>query len=460
MKRELDLAENTEEKLRREIDDLKRQLREQQAPHSAHAGLTAKPWHPSSTTLWSIFLGVTVLILLAFFAGYIPLHQRQTLIRQQALEQQQALPRMEVIQVGLSSRKSDLELPGNIEAITEAPILARANGYIKRRMVDIGDRVHAGQPMAEIEAPEVDQQVSQAKANLEQARAALEQSLANYAQGKSNLELARVTAERWNTLAGEGIVPKQENDQYQAQYQAQISGVQALEKAIAAQRSNVAAAEANLGALDEVQGYRVVKAPFDGLVTLRNVDVGTLVNAGTTLLYRVAQTGTLRTYVNVPQTNADSIRVGQTAILNVSTLPGRRFPGTVARTANALDPASRTMLVEIRVPNPNGLLLPGMYAQVDLSSPRTNPPLLISGDSLIVRADGTQVAVVRPDHTVHLQKIQVGRDYGDNLEVISGLELGDMIISNPGDDVVEGVKVDPVPVEKASEKPAPKSAGN
>jgi len=460
MKRELDLAENTEEKLRREIDDLKRQLREQQAPHSAHAGLTAKPWHPSSTTLWSIFLGVTVLILLAFFAGYIPLHQRQTLIRQQALEQQQALPRMEVIQVGLSSRKSDLELPGNIEAITEAPILARANGYIKRRMVDIGDRVHAGQPMAEIEAPEVDQQVNQAKANLEQARAALEQSLANYAQGKSNLELARVTAERWNTLAGEGIVPKQENDQYQAQYQAQISGVQALEKAIAAQRSNVAAAEANLGALDEVQGYRVVKAPFDGLVTLRNVDVGTLVNAGTTLLYRVAQTGTLRTYVNVPQTNADSIRVGQTAILNVSTLPGRRFPGTVARTANALDPASRTMLVEIRVPNPNGLLLPGMYAQVDLSSPRTNPPLLISGDSLIVRADGTQVAVVRPDHTVHLQKIQVGRDYGDNLEVISGLELGDMIISNPGDDVVEGVKVDPVPVEKASEKPAPKSAGN
>jgi RND family efflux transporter MFP subunit len=460
MKRELDLAENTEEKLRREIDDLKRQLREQQAPHSAHAGLTTKPWHPSSTTLWSIFLGVTVLILLAFFAGYIPLHQRQTLIRQQALEQQQALPRMEVIQVGLSSRKSDLELPGNIEAITEAPILARANGYIKRRMVDIGDRVHAGQPMAEIEAPEVDQQVSQAKANLEQARAALEQSLANYAQGKSNLELARVTAERWNTLAGEGIVPKQENDQYQAQYQAQISGVQALEKAIAAQRSNVAAAEANLGALDEVQGYRVVKAPFDGLVTLRNVDVGTLVNAGTTLLYRVAQTGTLRTYVNAPQTNANSIRVGQTALLNVSTLPGRRFPGTVARTANALDPASRTMLVEIRVPNPNGLLLPGMYAQVDLSSPRTNPPLLISGDSLIVRADGTQVAVVRPDHTVHLQKIQVGRDYGDNLEVISGLELGDMIISNPGDDVVEGVKVDPVPVEKASEKPAPKSAGN
>jgi RND family efflux transporter MFP subunit len=222
----------------------------------------------------------------------------------------------------------------------------------------------------------------------------------------------------------------------------------------------VAAAEASLAALDQVQSYRVVKAPFDGLVTLRNVDVGTLVNGGNTLLFRVAQTSTLRTYVNVPQTNANSIRVGQAASLRISTLPGRNFPGTVARTANSLDPASRTMLVEIRVPNPDRALLPGMYAQVDLSSPRTNPPLLIPGDSLVVRADGVQVAVVRSDHTVHLQKIQIGRDYGDKLEVISGLELGDMLIANPGDAVVEGVKVDPVPVETAAEKPAPKTSAN
>ena len=460
MKREIDLVETTEERLRREIEDLKRQLREQKGLGSAHAGLTAKPWHPSSVTLWSIFLGVIVLIVIGFFAGYIPLQKRQTLIRNQALEQDQALPRMGVIEVGLSSAKSELELPGNIQAIAEAPILARANGYIKRRMVDIGDRVRAGQPMAEIEAPEVDQQMSQARASLEQARAALEQSLANYEQGKSNLELARVTAQRWNSLAAEGIVPRQENDQYQAQFQSQTAGVQALEKAVAAQRSNVAAAEANLAALDQVQSYRVVKAPFDGLVTLRNVDVGALVNAANTLLFRIAQTGTLRTYVNVPQTNANSIRIGQPASLRISTLPGRNFPGTVARTANSLDPASRTMLVEIRVPNPNGVLLPGMYAQVGLSSPRTNPPLLIPGDSLIVRADGTQVALVRSDHTVHLQKIQVGRDYGDNLEVISGLQLGDMLIANPGDAVVEGVKVDPVPVETAVERPTGKNAGN
>src|ERR1700739_4945671 len=158
MKPEIDLAQTTEERLRKEIEDLKRQLREQKSPGSSHAGLTAKPWHPSSITLWSIFLGVAVLMMLAFFAGYIPLHKRQNLIRNEALEQQHSLPRMEVIEVGLSASKSELELPGSIQAITEAPILARANGYVKRRMVDIGDRVSAGQMLAEIDAPEVDQQ--------------------------------------------------------------------------------------------------------------------------------------------------------------------------------------------------------------------------------------------------------------------------------------------------------------
>lgn len=165
MKREIDLAETTEERLRKEIEDLKRRLQEQKGPASSHAGVPAKPWQPSSITLWSICLGAIVLIVLGFLAGYIPLQKRQNLIRNQALEQEQALPRMEVIEVGVSARKSELELPGNIQAITEAPILARANGYIKRRMVDIGDRVSAGEPMAEIEAPEVDQQVSQAKAS-------------------------------------------------------------------------------------------------------------------------------------------------------------------------------------------------------------------------------------------------------------------------------------------------------
>jgi len=439
--------ETTEEQLRRENEELKRQLQEHKrlahgAPHTAVAG---KIWHPSSVTLWSITLGVTLLIAAAFLGGYIPLKKRESVILNQAREQEEALPRVDVMEVGRSSTKSDLELPGNIQAVTEAPILARADGYIKSRMVDIGDRVRSGQPLAEIEAPELDQQVLQAQANLQQNTAALDQALANQRQGKANTELARVTADRWKNLAGKGVVSRQENDQYQAQYQAQVANLDALEKAIAAARSNVTAAQANLSRLNELKGYLVVKAPFDGIVTLRNVDVGALVNAGNTLLYRIAQMNVLRTYVNVPQSNSDSIHAGQQAQLTVSNLPGRKFSGTVARTANSLDPNSRTMLVEIQVPNKDGVLLPGMYALVNLSSPRANPPVLLPGDALIVRADGTEVAVVRPDHTIHLQRIQVGRDYGDKLEIISGLQPGELVIANPSDTVREGVKVDPVP---------------
>jgi RND family efflux transporter MFP subunit len=320
--------------------------------------------------------------------------------------------------------------------------------------------VQAGQPLAEIDAPEMDEQVRQSKANLQQAQAAVDQALANYEQGKADTEMARTTAQRWSGLAAQGIVSRQENDQYQAQYQSRAAGVQALEKAIAVQRANVAAAEANVARLQRIQSYRVVKAPFNGVVTLRNVDTGALVNAGNTLLFRIAQTATLRTYVNVPQTHATSIRPGQPALLSVSNLPGRHFTGAVARTASSLDPTSRTLLVEIHVPNAEGALFPGMYARVDLISRRTDPPLLVPSDALIVRGEGTNVAVVRRDHSVHLQKIEVGRDYGDRLEVISGLQEGDMIIPNPGDVVREGLKVEPVPIaEKGAEHPAPTSAG-
>ena len=243
---------------------------------------------------------------------------------------------------------------------------------------------------------------------------------------KSNRDLARVTADRWKTLVAQGVVSQQENDQYQAQLASQNANVQALEKAISAQRSNLAASQANLARLQDVQGYRIVKAPFDGVITLRNVDVGALVSTGTTLLYRIAQTGTLRTYVNVPQANASSIHVGQPAQLTLSNFPGRRFAGTVARTANALDPSSRTMLVEVDVPNADGALFPGMYAEVDLSSARLNPPLLVPAQALIIRSDGAQVAVVQPDGSVHLQKVddrarlrrsrrdRSGRDGGHN----------------------------------------------
>ncbi|HLM97921.1 MAG TPA: efflux RND transporter periplasmic adaptor subunit [Bryobacteraceae bacterium] len=435
-------AASTEEQLRKENQELKRRLQELQ--HASHAGRPAKLWHPSRVTIISIVLVGAALLVVAFFTGYIPLRRRTALIRNEAQEQEQALPRVEVVAVERSSQKSDIELPGNIQAITEAPILARADGYLRRRMADIGDRVEAGQPLAEIEAPELDEQVRQAKASLQQARAALDEAQANNEQGKANLEFARVAAERWSNLVARGVVSKHENDQYQSQYRAQLAGVQSLEKAIAAQRSNISAADANEARLEKMQSYLVVKAPFKGVITLRNVDVGALVNSGSTLLFRIAQTATLRTYVNVPQADASSIRVGQAARLTVSNLPGRQFTGAVARTANALDPNSRTLLVEVQVPNAEGALLPGMYAQVDLSSTRSNPPLLVPSEALITRGEGATVALVRPDHTVHIQPIQVGRDYGDRLEVISGLEQGDIVIPNPGDAAREGLKVNPV----------------
>jgi RND family efflux transporter MFP subunit len=434
-------SESAEESLRRENLDLKRQLQELQGPHS---DLPARLWHPSGTTIWAIFLGAAVLVTIAFFAGFVPLQKRRAVILTEAQDQQQTLPRVEVVEVERSSRKSELELPGNIQAVTEAPILARANGYLLHRMVDIGDRVKAGQLLAEIEAPELDEQVQQAQANLEQARAGLDQALANYEQGKSSTDLAKITAERWSSLSARGVVSKQENDQYQAGYRTQVAALQSLEKAIAAQRSNIAASESNLARLQKLQSYRMVKAPFDGIVTLRNVDTGALVNAGSTLLFRIGQTGTLRTYVNVPQLHASSIHVGQAARLTVSSMPGREFPGTVARTANSLDPNTRTLLVEVQVQNGDGALLPGMYAQVAFSSTRADPPLLVPSVALISRGDGPRVAVVRADHTVHLQPIQIGRDYGDRLEVLSGLRQGDTIIPNPGDAATEGLKVDPV----------------
>jgi RND family efflux transporter MFP subunit len=351
------------------------------------------------------------------------------------------------VKVERSAAKSELVLPGNIQAVTEAPVLARASGYLKQRYVDIGDRVTEGQPLAEIEAPELDQQIRQARSALDQANSAAQQAEAALKQGQTNETLARVTAERWQNLSGKGVVSRQENDTYQAQWAAQQANVEALGKAIAAARSNAGAAQANLDRLTDLKGYQTVRAPFAGVITLRNVDTGALINEGSTLLFRVAQAGRLRTYVNVPQSETASVRLGQQATLTVADLPGLKFPGTVTRTSNALDPATRTLLIEIQLVNPDSRLLPGMYAQVDLSVERSQPSLTVKGDTLVVRADGPQVAVVDAGGKVHYARIQLGRDYGDHLEVLSGLEEGQQVVVNPSDAVREGAKVKPVAIE-------------
>jgi RND family efflux transporter MFP subunit len=405
---------------------------------------------PSSITLVLIAVVLAVLVTAAFFGGYLPHEKRQTELVAEAKTDIESAPLVNVTTVEKSASKTELVLPGNIQAITEAPVLARATGYIKSRAVDIGDRVKEGQLLAEIDAPELSSQVVQAKASVEQANANLEQANANLNQGRTNEQLYKTTAERWQNLVAKGAVSRQENDTYQAQYQAQVATVQALEKAVNVAKSNIGVAQANLSRLTEMQAYTKVLAPFAGVITQRNIDVGALVNEGATLLYRISQTGRLRIYVNVPQADAAAVRIGQPAKITISDLPSKVFNGTVTRTASSLDQASRTMLAEVQVENAAGLLLPGMYAQVDFTTPRAEPPLLIKGDALVVRSNGPQVAIVEPDNTIHFQLVTLGRDYGDRIEILSGLTAGQQLAVNPGDNILEHAKVKPVSVKGAS----------
>jgi RND family efflux transporter MFP subunit len=443
--------EDTELTLRAEIERLKERLAQAEAHPRASKQV-------SSTSLWVLAAVAVVLIVVGFVGGYLPHQRREHMLIAEASADAQSLPSVNVVPVERSSTRSELVLPGSIQAVTEAPLLARASGYVKSRFVDIGDRVKTGQLLAEIEAPELDQQVLQAKASLDQASSNLEQASANLQQGQANAQMAKTTAQRWTSLQTRGVVSRQENDTYQAQYEAQQANVRALEKAVAAAKSNVAAASANLSRLQEMQSYKKVVAPFAGVITVRNIDVGTLITDGSTLLFRIAQTDRLRTYVNVPQGEAGAVHVGQAAYLTVADRPQRKFTGIVTRTANSLDPATRTLLTEVQVPNGDGELMPGMYADVDLATPRQNPPLLIPGDTLVVRSDGTQVALVMPDKTVHFQSIQLGRDYGDKVEVLQGLEPGQEVIVNPGDAIRENAKVNPVVLNLTPRGPSTRRA--
>lgn len=434
--------ESTEQQLRAEIEDLRRQLEETR--HLRQAGVPEGKGTPRARTLWLLGLLLVAMIVAAFFTGYLPRQHREQVLAAESKAEIDTLPVVTVTPVTRSSSRTELVLPGNIQPVTEAPVLARANGYVRKRYADIGDRVKQGQVLAEIEAPELDQQILQAQAALDQAQSSVQQAEASLQQGRTNEDLARVTAGRWKNLVAKGAVSKQENDVYQAQYAAQQANVEALGKAVAAARSNVGAAQANLARLNELKGYQTVRAPFAGVITVRNMDVGTLINEGSTLLYRIAQTDRMRTYINVPQSEAESVRVGQPATLMFSELGNRRVTGTITRTSNALDPASRTLLTEVQVPNPDGALLPGMFTQVDLQMLRKNPPLLIPGDTLVVRAEGTEVAVIGQDGQVHFTRIELGRDYGDRIEVLSGLKEGEQVAVNPGDAVREGAKVKPI----------------
>ncbi len=433
--------------LRQKIEQLEREVQNLRQNHPMpHIDVPeyTRP-RPRTSLLRGLAIALAAVLVLGFAAGFLPKLRRQRVLAAETEQSIAAKPVVPAAVVTRAPKETALVLPGTLQAITEAPVLSRADGYVKRRYVDIGDRVAQGQVLAEIEAPELAQQVNQAASALDQSRASLEQAKASMSQGIANRELSRVTALRYGNLVKRGIVSRQENDTYQARYQADDAAVNALQKAVSAAQNNVSALEANLARIKEVYSYLKVRAPFAGVITLRNVDQGTLIAAGNTMLFRIAQTGTLRTFINAPQVNASAIRVGQTAQIEFNELPGKVFEGKVARSSGALDPATRTLLVEVQVANPKGELMPGMYANVTIRAMREDPPMLIPSEALIARAEGTLVAVVDDSSTVHFRPVRVGRDNGSEIEVLAGIQEGMKVVVNPNDQVREGVAVDAQP---------------
>jgi RND family efflux transporter MFP subunit len=309
-----------------------------------------------------------------------------------------------------------LVLPGTVQAYYEAPIYARTSGYLKRWHTDIGTSVRKGQLLAEIETPEVDQALRQAEADLATAQA--------------NYELARTTNERWQGLLATESVSQQDADQRAGD---------AAAKAAARQ-----SAAANLARLRDLESFKRVAAPFDGVVTQRNTDVGALINAGQnpgSPLFRVADTHRLRIYVSVPQPYAAAIQPGLAASLEFADHPGKRYPAAVANTARALDASSRTLQVELQIDNAKGELLPGSYAQVDFTLPAGANTLRVPVNSVLFRAQGLEVATLDGEHRVHLKSITQGRDFGTEIEVLSGVTAADTLVLNPPDSISEGTEV-------------------
>jgi RND family efflux transporter MFP subunit len=338
----------------------------------------------------------------------------------QSRTQAMAVPTVLVTKPEPGSPDVHLVLPGTVQAYILSTVYAQVTGYLKRWLVDIGTPVKQGQLLAEIETPALDQQLVGAKAS--------------QAQTQAQVDLAQVTANRYNALLQTKAVSQQDVDQYNSQY--------------SAAQSNLDAAKANVSGLEKTEAFKEVYAPFDGVLTSRRVDTGDLITSGNgtqQALFTIAQTNTLRVYVNVPEMYSEEMQPGVQAKLEMASNPGTQVTGTLVRNAQAIDPASLTLLVEVDVDNSGGKLLPGGYAQVHFDVRLPHPPLVLPGNCLIFRAQGTQVGVVGPDNVVHLKDIKIGRDFGTKIEVVSGIDADDNVIVNPSDSLGDGQKVQIAP---------------
>jgi len=355
-------------------------------------------------------------------------------------------PVVTVLHPQLGEPTSTLLLPGNIEPLYSASVYARTEGYIERRSVDIGSRVKAGQELAVISSPEVDQQLLQARATLAQSRASLQQATATLQQAKANAELSRLTKERDLPLGLQHAISQQIVDEAVQAYDARVADVAAAQANITAAQANVTANQANVARLQQMQSFEHVVAPFDGIITARNVERGDLVTTGSAAagkpLFDIAQSGTLRIQVDVPQSQAVNIQDGQKAVVLVRERLGREYTGTVVRNASALDSAARTMLTEVQVDNRDGSLLPGMYAQVRFTLPEQRTSLIIPTSSLVIDSHGMHVVTVQDNRTVHFLPVVIGKDMGTQVEVLSGLRASDVLVTSPSDLLHDGQHVE------------------
>jgi RND family efflux transporter MFP subunit len=339
------------------------------------------------------------------------------------------VPSVQVMPVRSSGDKMSVEWPGTTEAFEAANIFARASGYIDKRNVDIGDHVKAGQLLAQVTAPELDHQIAQAEATLAQMQAA-------FRQAQANKDLAQVTWGRDSKLVQEGWVTKQQGDTDRLTLQAQ-------EGALDVAQANIKAEQAQLMVLRQQKAYQSIVAPFDGVITQRNIDVGSLVQADATsgtFMFTIMHSDVIRIQLYVPQDEALGLSPGVAAVVSVPELPGRSFPGTVTRIATALQPGTRTLLTEIDVPNPDQALTPGIYCTVELQIPRKTPSLIVPSEAIIFNREGLSVAVVE-NGVAHIRKITEVRDLGTVIEVSEGVKDGDQVILNPPVDLTDGHKV-------------------
>ena len=359
-------------------------------------------------------LGTLVALVALFLVGMFPRWRANAALTSAVRDQR---PTVSVVTTQKPDGAANLVLPGSTQAIQEAAIYARTNGYVGKWYTDIGAKVEAGDLLAEIETPEIDQELNQARAAAQQAAA--------------NSELARATLKRWQEMVEKKVVSSQEFDEKKS--------------ALDARQADLTAAQANVARLEKLQGFQKVAAPFSGIVTARNIDNGALVSAGnggqSAALFHVAQTDTLRIYVTVPQTNMRSIAPGQNAAVSFREIPEKIFDAKVVRTAGALDPASRTLLTELQVSNTDGQLFPGMYAEIKFAFPQDAHTLLVPGNAVVVQSDGPKVLTVGAKQTIRIRPVKLGRDLGDKVEILSGLDPAEPLVANPSGSLHEGVEV-------------------